>query len=421
MKIIKFMGFSVAVIATLLSTTYSLTAQAYSYNVDSPIPTFGLYCEEDGIIKNGTVKFDLTDSEMFSNKKAMKEAEYIVSGNRIVTLEIPFLSSYLDIPQFNVTVNGQAVEGKVWYGDNEVRYGGSNSYLNALSTDNSVIEEKLEMTYSPILDETVVGTLYTLTPDADIMTVTLKIEQSCSYVYDGNNRRTESNSPDGTQTWIYENALSQPSYQYFFVGENIDFTSTCEFQTEAITFKDFIDRIYTDSQEYYETVGVQTECLYANANRVLQNKSGMLFSEFFYNSISRVGLNSYKFTVRLNGETTIKYSSEVVIQADYRYEPTVYLVGQKQIGSYPTNYYISLNSEIQYIVQSSTDIKKSKMTYTASSTDNFYFICCSVSWKSGLTTAQLAISIVGGIIVGIALIFVVVNTVLIIREKKRLR
>ena len=421
MKIKKIAVLSVAIIATLLSTTYSLTAQAYSYNVDSPNPTFGLYCEEEGIIKNGTVKFDLTDSEMFSNKKAVKEAEYIVSGNKAVTLEIPFLSSYIDIPQFNVTVNGQAVESEVCYGDNEVWYGGSNSYLNALSTNNSIIEEKLKMTYSPILDETIVGTLYTLTPDTDTMTVTLKLEQTCSYVYDGNNRRTELNSADGTQIWIYENALSQPSYQYFFVGENIDFTADCEFQTQVISFKDFIDRIYTDSQEYYETLGVRTECLYANANRVLQNKSGMLFSEFFYNSVNRVGLNSYKFTVQLNGTAEIKYSSEVVIQADYRYEPTVYLVGQKQIGNYPTNYYISLNSEIPYIVQSSTDIKKSKTIYTTSSTENFYFICCSASWESGLTTAQLAISIVGGIIGGIALIVLVVNTVLLIREKKRLR
>lgn len=421
MKIIKFMGLSVAVIAMPLCTTYSLTAQAYSFNVDSPIPTFGLYCEEEGIIKNGTVKFDLTDLEMFSNKKAVKEAEYIVSGNQAVTFEIPFLSSHIEIPQFDVTVNGQSVDGQVWYGDNEVRYGGSNSYLNALSTDNSIIEEKLKRTYSPILDETVIGTLYTLTPDTDTITVTLKLEQPCSYVYDGNNRLTDSSSPDGTQTWVYENALSQPSYQYFFVGKNIDFTADCGFQAEAITFKDFIDRNYNSSQEYYETMGVSIDCLYANANRVLHNKGSMLFSEFFYNSLSRVGLNSYKFTVQLNGETTIKYSSEVVIQADYSYEPTVYLVGQKQIGSCPTNYYISLNSEIPYIVQSSTDIKKSKTIYTTSSTENFYFICCSASWESGLTTAQLAISTVVGIIGGIALIVFVVNTVLLIREKKRLR
>lgn len=142
MKIIKFMGLSVAFLAILLSTTNSLTAQAYSYNVDSPIPTFGLYCEEEGIIKNGTVKFDLTDLDKFSNKKALKEAEYIVSGNQAVTFEIPFLSSYIEIPQFDVTVNGQSVDGQVWYSDNEMRYGGSNSYLNALSTD---IPEKLSL------------------------------------------------------------------------------------------------------------------------------------------------------------------------------------------------------------------------------------------------------------------------------------
>lgn len=423
MKIKKFALLGIVLCLLIFSTTVTVTAQAYSYSVDSPIPTFGLYCEEDDIIQSGTVKFDLSDSELFTNKKALKESEYIVSGAQTVMFEIPFLSSYIEIPQFNVTVNGQAVNGKVWYGENEIRYGSSNSYLNALSTDNSVIEEKLKMTYSPILDETIIGTMYIVTPDTDTFTITLNLEKSYGYVYDETNRRTVSNSADGTTEWIYENALSQASYQYFFVGDNniLDFSATCDFQTQTITLKDFIDLNYNNEKEYYESVGVSSEFIYANANRLLENKSGMAFCELFYDSLCRIGLNSYKFTVQLNGEATIKYSSEVVIQADYRYEPTVYLIGQKQIGCYPTNYSITLNNEVSYIVQSSVDTKKSKKVYTASSTENFYFICCSASWQGGLSTTQLIICIVFGSLGGIGIIVLIVNIILFVRDKRKVK
>ncbi len=242
MCVVMLLSFLMA-LGVLTFNTYEI-AQAQAF--EQSIPTFGLYCEDEGIIESGTVKFDLTNSELFSKQKAREESEYRVSGNQAVTFEIPFISSYIDIPQFDVTVNGQAVEGEIWYGDNQKRYGGNNSYLDATSTDNSIIEQKLKMTYSPILDETIIGTLYTVTPNADTMTITLNLEKSCSYVYDGTNRRTESYSPDGTQSWGYENALSRSSYQYFFIGENtvIDFSTTCEFQTQEITFKDFIDRNY---------------------------------------------------------------------------------------------------------------------------------------------------------------------------------
>lgn len=85
------------------------------------IPTFGLYCEDQEVIKSGAVKFDLTDLELFAKQKAIEESEYRVSGNQTVAFEIPFFSSYIDIPQFNVTVNGQTVAGEIWYGDNEIR------------------------------------------------------------------------------------------------------------------------------------------------------------------------------------------------------------------------------------------------------------------------------------------------------------
>lgn len=391
--------------------------------LEQRIPTFGLYCEDSEVIKGGAVKFDLTDSELFSKQKAIKESEYHVSGNQTVAFEIPFFSSYIEIPQFNVTVDGQAVEGEVWYGDNEVRYGGNNSYLDATSTDNSIIEQQLKRSYSPTLDETVIGTLYTVIPEANDITVSLKLEKPCSYVYDGTNLRTESYSADGAQAWIYDNALSQPSYQYFFIGENavIDFSTTCEYQTEVITFKDFIDRNYNKGKEFYELAGASIGCLYANANRLLQNGSGMKYSELFYDSLNRVGLNTYKFNVLLNGEATIRYSTEVVIQVNNRYDSPVYAIGQKLLNSYATDYSITLNSKVPHIVQSSVKTKKSGETYAASSTENFYFMCRSEANGSGLSQRQLIVCIVCGIVGGVAIILLGINIGFIIRDKKRLK
>lgn len=394
---------------------------AEAQTLEQRIPTFGLYCEDQGVIQNGAVKFDLTDSELFSKQKAIKESEYRVSGSQAVTFEIPFFSSYIEIPQYNVTVDGQAVEGEVWYGDNEVRYGGSNAYLDATSTDNKIIKEKLKRTYSPALDETIIGTLYTVIPESDDITVSLKLDESCRYVYDGTNLRTESYRADGTQAWVYDNALSKPSYQYYFIGENavIDFSTTCKYQTEAITFKDFIERTYNTNKDYYEKAGARIECLYANANRLLQNEGGMKYSELFYDSLSRFGLNTYKFVVPLNGEVSIKYSTEAFIQFSNRYDSPIYIIGQKQLNSYATNYSITLNGKVPHIVQSSVKIKKSGGTYTASSTENFYFICSSEANGSGLSQTQLIICIVCGIVGGAAIILLGVSIGFIIRDKKR--
>lgn len=403
---------------TLIGVSFPIR-YAEAQTIAQTIPTFGLYCEDQTVIKSGEVEFDLTDSKLFSKNMAIKNSEYRVSGDKTVTFEIPFFSTYTEVPQFNVTVDGQAVSGEVWYGDNEVRYGGSNSYLDATSTDNSIIEQRLKRTFSPKLDETVIGTLYTVIPEADDITISLELEKPCSFVYDGTNLRTESFRADGTQAWIYDNALSQSNYQFFFIGENTvkDFSATCEYQTEVITFKDFIDRNYDANEAFYEEAGVPIGCLYANANRLLQKESGMKYSELFYDSLSRNGLNTYKFNITLNGEATIKYSTETVIQVNNRYDPPVYTIGQKQLNNYTTNYTISLNSKVPHIVQSSVKTKKSGGTYTASASENFYFMCSSEANETGLSfQTRLIICIVCGVL-GVTTLAVSIG--LYIRNRKR--
>lgn len=392
-------------------------------------PTFGLFCAEENVIISGSEKFVLTDSALFLKQRARKESEYRVSGNQAVTFEIPFFSSYAKIPQFHVMVNGQAVDGEVWYGANEVRYGDSGSYLEADSTDNSAIEQKLKEVYSPVLDDTVIGTLYTVTPEADNMTVSLKAEASCSYVYDTANLKSEWSNQDGTKEWRYKNALSQPRYRYFVIGENaaVDFTASCAVEKQTMPFKDFIDGNYNADKEFYEENGVPKACLYAIANRLLCKKGGMTFDAFFYDSFYGVDLNTYKFTVLLDGEATVRYSTEVELQVNSRYDPPVYTVGHKQIGKYATDYSISLNGAAPYMVQSSVQTEKSGEAFTARSTGNFYF-ACSASKNSVDRQApnqpkesktRLVLWVVLGIVCGVTLIMVFVGVVLTVRDKKK--
>lgn len=420
------------IIFTLCSSTLPVpltkTAQAMSNNLI--YPAIGLYCADNDRIICGSEKFDLTDAELFSKQTAKKYSEYRVSGNELTTFEIPFFSTYTDIPQFNLTVNGQAVKGEVWYGDNQIYYGGNNYYLQFDRKDNNILIEKLTRTYAPVLDENLVGTLYTLTPDEDTITISIKLSNNCSYVYDKPNIFTQSYKPDNTQIFKFYNALTQTNYQYFFIGENAvtDFSSSCEYQTEQMTFKDFIDRNYNLNKEFHNKSGAPIECVYAIANRILQNKVGIAYSDLFYNSFANVVLNSYKFTLPLSGEVTVKYTSVVNIQKNERYSPTIYAVGQKQIGNYKTDYYMVLNNDNPYIVQSSNSTKKSGMTFKSSATENFYFMCSSskrpietaASTQPKFNITQIILIVVFGIICVISLIWAIVGFVLYIRNKRRL-
>ena len=145
----------------------------------------------------------------------------------------------------------------------------------------------------------------------------------------------------------------------------------------------------------------------------------MKYSELFYDSLIRFGLNTCKFIVQLNGEATIKYSTKASIQVSNRYDPPLYIIGQKQLNNYVTNYSITLNSKVPHIVQSSVKTKKSGGTYKASSTENFYFMCSSEESGSGLSfRTRLIICIVCGV-VGVTTLCVSIG--FYIRNKKRVK
>lgn len=140
-----------------LTANANLNAQAQTF--EQRIPNYGLYCNDSATITSGKVKFDLTDTELLSQGKGIVQYEYQVAANDgEVEFAIPFLARARELPLISVTVNGQAVEGSVWFGD------------EAFWIDN---EFDIENTYSPILDESVTGTLYTVIPDSNTITISL--------------------------------------------------------------------------------------------------------------------------------------------------------------------------------------------------------------------------------------------------------
>ena len=256
----KFVVMGLAFFAILFNVSFAMAAQAQTF--DKIIPTYGLFCEDSELIKSGTVNFDLTDTELLSNGMGRKRSSYQVSAaNREVEFAIPFISSAKNVPDISVSVNGQMVDGSVWYGHSGFWQG---------------YEFDIDKTYSPVLDENLIGTLYTVIPDSDAITVSLKFSEIRSYIYETSSAYSSSQSADGSDVWTLKNALSKSSYSFFVLGDSTVFTfeSSCEYQMKQLTCKEYIDSQYKYYEEYYEYLGgVPVELFYSIVNRVIINNT----------------------------------------------------------------------------------------------------------------------------------------------------
>ena len=410
------------IISAIIICTVCLCPVAYAEQITSDTllyPTLGLYCADADSIIGGSERIYLTDEEQFARGKAIKQSQYTVSGNGTAVFEIPFYSSYAGIPTLNVTVDGKKICGEVWYGNYESSCG------NSAYSDNSVIKYRLTYTYPSTLADSVVGTLYTLTPVADTMSVKVKLNDKCGYIYDDINRVSVSSAADGAQIWQYDNALSRNCYHYFFACDSsyIDFSADCGYKMQTMTLKEFIDRGYDSDLEYYKGADIDIGCIYATANRMLSYNMGMTYNRLFYPNLSKVALNSYKFSIELQGTAIISYSSEMSIQVYGSYDPPVYIMVHKQLGDFKTDYTLFMNSRAPYILTSSEPVEKNGTTYTASSTGDFLFLLGS-SETAGiqahkLNRKQVIICIVFGIVGGIAVIVAIVSAVLDVRYRRR--
>lgn len=362
MKVRKILASVIVLLAIVLcNIPFSMSAQAQTF--EQRIPNYGLYCKDADVTKSGTVEFDMTDSEQLEQGTGLQKSEYQVVGtNHEVEFAIPLISSSRSVPSVVVTVNGKVVEGSIWYGE------------GVFEADNNF---DIETVYSPTMDESITGTLYTVIPDKDTITISLSFSDRKSYIYETSNYLSSFHSADGSHTWTLRNALSQPSYSFFIVGEATGhtFTSSCEYQTETLTCKEFIDRQYEKFKDYYDDCGgVAVEFFYSIANRALINNTSIRYDELFFNSIDKYRLNAYKFKVLLENDSVISYEIPVKVQRNYSFNPPIYLVGHKQATSCPTTYIAELNSDIPYIIESSIETQKKGTTYSAETAEDFYFV-----------------------------------------------
>ncbi len=406
----------VSVIAMLViifcGVPVSMSAQAQTF--EDRIPNYGLYCKDANIIKSGAVKFDITDAELLERGTGVQKSEYQIAGtNHEVEFTIPFISSARSVPTISVAVNGRTIEGSIWYGE------------GMFGTDNSF---DVETFYSPTMDGSITGTLYTVIPDKDTITISLSFTEKKSYIYETSNQLSSSLSADGSHTWNLHNALSQSSYSFFIVGDATGhtFTSSCEYRTETLTCKEFIDSQYDKFKEYYdESSGVAVEFFYSLANRALLNNTGVRYDELFFSSIDTYRLNAYKFKVLLDGDSVISYEIPVKVQRNYSFKPPIYLVEHKQTTNCPTTYIAELNNNIPYIIESSVETKSNGLVYTVETAEDFYFVFSSSEKPINTASAEnddktrkivLIICIIAGSVAVIAFVAVIGITV---NQRKR--
>lgn len=371
----KFVVMGLAFFAILFNVSFTMSVQAQTF--DKIIPTYGLFCEDSELIKSGTVNFDLTDTELLSNGMGVKHSEYrIAVANREVELAIPFISSAKNVPAISVSVNGQTVEGAVWYGHS----GFWQDY-----------EFDIDKTYSPVLDENLIGTLYTVIPDSDTITVSLKFSEIRSYIYETSSAYSSSQSADGSDVWTLKNALSKSSYSFFVLGDSTvcTFESSCEYKMEQLTCKEYIDSQYKYYEEYYEYLGgVPIELFYSIVNRVIINNTNISYEELFTNSINTNRINAYKFKLVLASNSIISYEIAFHIQSNSAYSPIIYGVEQKKVGSYPIAYTIELSNDVPYIIESSIVMQRNGLSYTAETADDFSFVVSASEQPINSTTGN---------------------------------
>ena len=367
----------IGLIALCVATLFYPNAHTEAFSDVIAYPTVGLHCAQPNKIVSASEKFVLSQDSLSSDFNAVKESEYKVIANKDVAFQIPFFSSFYEVPQFDVTVNGNKISGKVFYGEIALKYQQSSTYFSPVNNDNTIIKQMLNCAYSTVLDDNIIGVAYTLTPDNDNVNVEFELAQACGYIYDDVNIRSNTALDDGRISLIYDGAMSHKEYKYFFAGENsvIDFYSNCRYEKHTVTFKQFIDANFSQMNFTNAWGDSSIDYLYSLANKLIDQKNGVKYRDFFNYSFHRVSLNIFRFTLPFDGEATVRYSNEATLQRNCGFSPTVYTIGHKQLGDYATDYTIVTNDKLKYVIQSSVKTKKRGDVYTAKSTQNFYFIC----------------------------------------------
>lgn len=281
-----------------VSLIHIQTAQAQTF--EQHIPSFGLFCKDKEVIRSGAIKYDLSNGDTVTKRKGIMQSNYqLTAVNRTVEFSIPFIASAENIPSFSVIANGQKINGSICYGD---------SFSSEKYTD---FETLIDKTYSPIINENLNGTLYTITPDNETITIELLFAEGKNrcFIYETSNNLMSSVSTNGTFTWTFNNAYTNEEYKIFIIGENSDFSFSCSsnYQSEIMTCKEFIDSQYEYLKELYDLYGVNINFLYSMVNNVLQNKQSINYDDLFFHSMSTQRFNVYKFSLHIDTTAATLY------------------------------------------------------------------------------------------------------------------
>lgn len=405
------------IIFTVLSITlYSVfPVFANAQTLSKRIPTYGLYCACSEMVIDGDVSFDFTDTELLSHGIGLKEANYRVTANKDMSkaeFAIPFISTAREVPQFNVMLNGQAVNGAVWFGN------------QTLETDYSF---DIENNFSPILDDNIIGTLYSVIPNGEIITISLSFKENNSFIYETSNESALSQMGKGNYCWTFRNAFSKPYYNFFVLGDFTEhlFDSSCEYRSEIMTCKDYICKQYESLKYYYDDYGgVPIDYLYSEVNKLLLRNSYIKYDELFLYSIDYLRLNAYKFIVAIDREAVINYTLPITVQRNYISNSLIYSVEHKQTGNYKTDYTVKLNDDNPYIIESNIKTEKSGLICTAETSEDFCFafgatekpIDTSANVNDGVSKTVVIFSIV----ITCAVLIVVAIVTIVARRQKNL-
>ena len=274
----------------LLTLSFCLPpAKAKAQIVERVNSSFSLYCEESDIIQKATVEYSTGNFDA-SQRYTLEHSIYEISAspNQIINFSIPFISSAINAPLFQLQVDGKPVKGEILYGERFF-----------YDYENIDIPSALNKTYSQNLDDSIMGTIYLFKPEKECFTVNTTTSEKQSLIYQTSNSISKSTDKKRFSLTI-KNAFSLPEYVFFVT--NGDFTelnvTDATYEKETLSCKNFINRYYSEYKEFYEEYdNLPVEFFYAEMNEILVNPSRYEFNEIFFYSFTRKRFNTYNFNV----------------------------------------------------------------------------------------------------------------------------
>lgn len=390
-----------------LSLSAPLIAHAQSFAIRTP--NFSLYSDTPEVITRGEVSYDTTNFSPYEGTVTEHSVYHIsATAGQTLNFAIPFISSTIDLPSFEVRANGKVVDGTVNYGDRIIDLSDNFDHTKAI---NSIRSSEIDSSAS--------GTLYIIKPTDRSFTVHLNYESDQALIYQSSNRLTSVNGIDGFTITMESN---QSEYVFYITNDDFTEFSTigAEYERESLSQKDFIDRYYLMFQEFYDEAGSPPIEFFYSLMNITAEKYSYDFDDFFFYSYTIRRMNTYNFSIVAESEDiAIAYDTVATVQQNGQFSPPIYLVEQIRTTSCPIEYSFELSVDYPYLLESSAKATKSGNRYTVTvSEGNFYYIFCSekrptdlYATANGLTTLQIVLIVIAcvagvGLIVSVTLIIV---------------